>query len=511
MNCKEPSTRDFRSKSDRLENSPAPWKVLLPFSEGPILAVGLRAGELASFARCWKIIHTFKCHQHEVDWAGEQAQDLGYECKFESFNFLNHKAIYTAIGVHSAFLRACDPEVAFSLLKPGGAVAWFPGYRGLPSTVDLGRKSFESAKSYAFLPPNSGNILVPIGDSRMTMAGLNLYVPGKWLNRLALRIAKTVSAAGFPKTLGIKRVVVARKSGSLADGQYLVNWLSRKIGQPVEDVSIYNGWTKTVLQLLDRQGHVIGFAKIANTELGRQGILRETDALRHLETAPTLKNLVPRILSSGDWQRCTFQVQTAPALGPRKFTAKLTRAHLDFLTRLSQTDQREMLLEQWPCWPVIWNWAHDGQFSSPKESEIVRTTVGECADILRNAKIPFHRIHGDFSPWNALMGADGLGVVDWEESEENGLPLFDAINFAVKVAVLLRHTRLSLGQLLLGSSSILAIEDELSFLVSSISLNEARRFSPEQFRALVSLCLIIAAGREYHHDPPRWQRNQPSQ
>jgi hypothetical protein len=464
--------------------------------------VGLCAKDLASFARSWKVIHAYKCRENELDWAAGQAQNLGYECQFKRIDCLDLAATYPAIVVSSAFLRFCEPEVAFSLLKPGGAAAWFPGYGGLPSAVDLDGKGFESVRSYAFLPPSSGKILVPLDDSKLTMAGLNLYVPGKWQNRWALRIAKAVSTVGFLGMLGIQRVVIARKPGCLTGGQYLVDWLSTRIGRSIEDVSIYNGWTKTVLQLLDRQGYVIGFLKIANTKLGRDGILRENNALSRLEREPALRGFVPRVLSTGDWQQCTFQIQTAAESGPQRYAAKLTRKHLDFLIKLSQLDQRDMFLDQWSRWPVIWRWAHEDQFSSPEESKIVRMTVEHCADRLRNTRIPFHRTHGDFAPWNVLMGAEGLRVIDWEDSEESGLPLFDAVSFGVQVTVLLKNKRLSLEQLLRRSPSILAIDDELDFLVSSMSLNKVRGFSHDQLQALIALCVVVAARGEYYRDPP---------
>jgi len=55
-----------------------------------------------------------------------------------------------------------------------------------------------------------------------------------------------------------------------------------------------------------------------------------------------------------------------------------------------------------------------------------------------NGVVPAVRIHGDFAPWNLKRRPDGrLSAIDWEDSEENGLPYVDLLHFRASVTNLL--------------------------------------------------------------------------
>jgi aminoglycoside phosphotransferase (APT) family kinase protein len=127
--------------------------------------------------------------------------------------------------------------------------------------------------------------------------------------------------------------------------------------------------------------------------------------------------------------RYAFQIQANAGFSRSRCNSHLSEAHLKFLALLSQVDRCEMPLEDWPQWAVLWRWAHEGEFASKKEAESVRAAVESCGRRLADRNVPFHRVHGDFSPWHTMLGFNGLKVIDWEESEPHGLPLFDAVHF----------------------------------------------------------------------------------
>ena len=57
------------------------------------------------------------------------------------------------------------------------------------------------------------------------------------------------------------------------------------------------------------------------------------------------------------------------------------------------------------------------------------------------SKIRFYPVisHGDFTPWNVKVAHGQWTVLDWERSEEAGVPGWDWIHFVVQPALLVRH------------------------------------------------------------------------
>ena len=115
---------------------------------------------------------------------------------------------------------------------------------------------------------------------------------------------------------------------------------------------------------------------------------------------------------------------------------------------MNKIDRAEGALEQLPQWAILWRWANEGKFSSSREGGTARAALERCWDKLGNKKILFHRIHGDFTPFHALLAGNKLVVADWEESEPVGLPLYDAIHFIMARDIHLKRSKLSIENLL---------------------------------------------------------------
>ena len=473
----------------------APWKLLLPISSNaPILAIGLKGDNLESLARSWKMVHEYECSDREFEWAKRQAQSLGHNCSFTSLTSLTPaRSTYHAVAISAEFEGVCSPIMALGLLEPGGSLARVRGRDNILYASGQAFKGFESVRTYTLLPTNSGEILLPLSNGKLTRAGLNLYMPGRWQSRLAVRVGKVASGLGFQRLLATRQVFVARKPGRLDEGQYLLDKLGVHIGCPITDATVYAGWKNFTLLLLDNRGLVIGVAKVADTKLGAASLNREMNILRRLAIIPEIQGFVPKILGSGDFDGYSFSIQSDIHSAGTGYATKLTSEHLRFLTALSRIDRCEMTLNQWPRWSEIRRWAYEWEFISVKEAEAVRTAIERCALKLDNARIPFHRFHGDFSPWNVLPGSNGLGVVDWEDSEAMGLPLFDAVHFAIRVMTSLRKKALSLAQPSCVSRLALGIDGELNSLVSSLSLTGSHGMTSDQIEALIALCIIVAA------------------
>jgi hypothetical protein len=496
-----PHAGNYRWHTYRLEERHAPWKVLLPIAaNGPVLAVGLEGNGLAGLARSWKTVFVHRCRENELQWAAEQGKSLGQDYRFESLGKVEAKTPgYSAIAVGANFPGAIDPGVAFRLLEPGGSALWVGSFRSLPSVKELVQSGYQQIRRYAILPPGTGKIIVPLGDGRLTQAGLDLYRPLRWYNQGAVKIGKLIASLPCRGLLGYKQVLLARKPGRLAANAYLLDWLGQRMGCGLEDVSIFTGWTKLVLQLYDSDGRVVGLAKLADIALGQYGIEQESLTLQRLEAVAEFQDIIPRILTVGEWGGHTVQVQTAVDLSDKKYSTEISPAHREFLLALSRLDQSEGSLDKWPHWAEIWRWAHEVRCSSPKEAETLRVAVERCADNLGKGKIEFHRVHGDFTPWQALLGPKGLTVFDWEESEELGLPLMDAVHFVMTRDAVLYHRAPSIAQILNGSPFALDTSDEFTSLVNLLHI-------PADIEKLAIIYELYKTATNFHRAKMIWKQ-----
>jgi hypothetical protein len=370
-------------------------------------------------------------NEKEIEGARSQGASLGQEYHLEKITKTGAESSgYRAIAVQSEHASLCDPQAVFQLLEPGGTAAWVGQQGSVPSKRLLMQQGFQEVRAYAPLRSRSGNIIViPLDENRSTLAGLGLMSPLRRHNRWALKVCRLASSAGAQGLFCRDRLMIARKPGQIDREEYFTEWVGMTLGDEVSNVSVYTGWTKLIIQLLDRQGRIIGFSRIADTPFGRLSIERERAALKSLEHNPEMEGYIPKVIQTGQWRGHTVQTQTAPDVGRRYYAGGLTAFHLAFLKRMSRIERREAPIDRWPHWETLRRFSKEGPFPTAGTAQAVIEALNRSADSLANRDIPFHRIHGDFSPMHALLGSKGLAVIDWEGSEPDGLPLFDAVHF----------------------------------------------------------------------------------
>ena len=169
-----------------------------------------------------------------------------------------------------------------------------------------------------------------------------------------------------------------------------------------------------------------------------------------------MQRFVPKIILQGNWQDHTLAVQTA--VTQKCYSSALNSEHQEFLENLSQMDKCEATLSQWPRWAEILEWTAHGRFGSTKEAAMLRMALEQSAHKLKDKKLYFHRVHGDFAPWHALLGYDGLKVVDWQDSEAMGLPYYDSVHFLLRAISI--NKSLDIGKLLADPLGYLGLNQD---------------------------------------------------
>jgi hypothetical protein len=464
------SILDWRQYS--LDKRHAPWKLLLPIdSEGQILAIGLNGIALASLARSWAKVDAYLCSTTDIEWATEQGQSLEHDYQFERVKDIDaQKRHYAAIAINANLSNHSDCEKILNLLKPGGSAVWIGSSSEVPSPSILFKCGYADVRRYALLPPSSGKILLPIGSHELTKAGLKLYSPAKTFNRMLVQVAGFAATMRLQYLIGARQVVVARKPGALSKGEYFIDWVSQYMNIRVRDICIYSGWERLVVQLIDEQHKVLAIAKLAETIFGQRANQREMNVLRSIEHNFDLQGSVPKIIGTHVWQSHDIQLQNVAEIGVRRFTTKLMLAHMHFLISLGRMGRCEMTLNDWPRWKEICEWAHESSFKPTSEAIRLRDAVADCSERLQNIKIPFHRIHGDFTPWNVLVGSHDICVVDWEESETLGLPYTDLVHYAVACETVKKERKITIEKLLSNNLSSLKIDTQMQILQKALAI-----------------------------------------
>ena len=182
---------------------------------------------------------------------------------------------------------------------------------------------------------------------------------------------------------------------------------------------------KPVLQLHDRRGRTVAFAKVAWNPLTSDLLQRERAALEHLASVPHDGFAAPAILGSGSFGAGEWLALSPLGVARRQpptpaSTLELARAieatgHMATL-EASRTVFVERLRADAAGLP----------HSAPAVERLIDAHGG--------TEMPVGGSHGDFVPWNVLTGAPHPAVWDWERYRTEAPVGFDRMHRATQVA-----------------------------------------------------------------------------
>lgn len=284
---------------------------------------------------------------------------------------------------------------------------------------------------YAALPSaQRPAFLVPLGPRRVTTAAL------RGLPRLS----------SLPTTVRGAVAAIAGQSGALrlwphqvtvedpgASGS-LLQHLSTSLRLPLTASARFGpprANRKPVLELLDRRGRTIAFAKVGWNELTARLVRQEAEALRMLE-ARHLHHLVsPRVLANGTWDGLEYlllsPVDTVASGDPGVRTRRAA------MLELARTfEGRAVALSESPYWSRLLSSLQSLRGAGGARLWGFAERVDAAADRIRIIPSAWH---GDWTPWNMTTQGDTAVVWDWERFECDVPIGFDALHFTFHHAV----------------------------------------------------------------------------
>jgi hypothetical protein len=167
---------------------------------------------------------------------------------------------------------------------------------------------------------------------------------------------------------------------------------------------------KPVVQVFDRSGRTVAYAKIGWNDLTRRLVRHEYDVLRSLRVTSPL--VVPEPLGLiGDDDVVALVLSPLKLWHFRPRDADLPTAAMMRALIATNGDERRMQLSDSDYWRDLRSMASDDRIA---RRTLLERAVDEVERVLADQTIVFGGAHGDFAPWNVLRHRGRMTVWDWE-------------------------------------------------------------------------------------------------
>jgi hypothetical protein len=296
---------------------------------------------------------------------------------------------------------------------------------------DLERIGFRSTLDFSVLPSlDQARWFIPSMPPQIAARGLDLYVPYRFGPRVKKQAASMLARVGLLDRVGDRLVLGRRAESALERG------IDRATGGAAAYLALSTGSAqaqrKPTLQVMGRDGHVIGYAKLARSAESREALGREASWLRALAERPGLRGAIPRLIATFETEDAVANIQTP---GPRRAgPTTFGQPHHAFLRALVAETRRRMPFHQTAGWR-LWLATFEGVDAQLSQSwrDRLHAALGRLGSILGDRELTVATAHRDFRPRNHRLTDDGrLFVFDWEMARPEMVPLYDVMHFEVE-------------------------------------------------------------------------------
>ena len=318
----------------------------------------------------------------------------------------------------------------------------------------------------------SPRLLVPLVPKRAAGNALRRFSTATPLREAAFRVLVSKAVALKPTRILRDQISIESRGTGLADH------VSEALGDQVTlSLGIGNARVnrKPVLQVFDRRGNTVAFAKIGDSDLGRQDVTAEGRALRELGARQWSRLRIPQFISETDWRGMRVLLMSALEVPPLQRPRERWEPPLAAMSELSDAFSAGSVCLDESSWID-----RQRQLGSRVRDESVRRRFARCVDFVCRWSgqdlLPFSCWHGDWTAWNMGRARGKILLWDWERFETAVPSGLDPLHYHVN-SVTVR-----------SGSSIDAFRRGVA-----LSLGGAPRpGSPEHLRACLYLIAVIA-------------------
>lgn len=286
------------------------------------------------------------------------------------------------------------------------------------------------ARAFVVVPnARAPRLLVPAGSAAAAAGAMHRFSTALAPREVASRLmAGSVLRAGGARLMPHRIEVVGGDSTSIA--QYLGDVLG------TDDVLVSLGIgneranRKPVLQVFDRRGRTLAFAKVADAAHVEQHLESEIRSLTTLSGHRIPRSIeVPRLLHAGRWNGKLVLVLTALATAPLQRPGQWSvpqQAMHDFAAAFDDGEQR---LVDAP----VWSWLREAErgLESVELRQRLGTALDRLGELASQEPLRIGAWHGDWTPWNMSRRGKRIRLWDWERFQ-TGVPVgLDERHYAV--------------------------------------------------------------------------------
>lgn len=190
--------------------------------------------------------------------------------------------------------------------------------------------------------------------------------------------------------------------------------------QPVIYIGTPGTQQKAIATLVEAGScKAVAVLKTALEEGARNSLMREANMLEVLEQLGV--DNIPKLIAIDEGNRRTWQTVLAGCLSDRQ----LTERHIGWLLRLPKSNKVTTFDKQKVILTELAKQAGTGL-----SAEQLKNLNKGIEKLEGTKEIPLLLVHGDFTPWNIKQQPNGrLAVIDWEDADLEGLPLWDLCHF----------------------------------------------------------------------------------
>lgn len=176
-------------------------------------------------------------------------------------------------------------------------------------------------------------------------------------------------------------------------------------------------------------GRLAAVAKVASAAQARRRLEDERRMLEGLAASDTLGRATPRVLGwSGD-------ALVTEALHGELAPTALTPSLRKWLLACRTPEVRHVAATA-----VVRRVVEDARRLAPAHP-LLQAAAHAALDVTGTHAVPSSVVHGDFVPWNVLLGVHGPLVYDWERGSWDGLAGWDEVYWQLKVGVVMHGWR----------------------------------------------------------------------
>lgn len=315
----------------------------------------------------------------------------------------------------------------------------------LSSTAFLGQifEDFPESKpqieTLAIIPSiKNPRWLIPLKNKELIISSLALYQPSLLRAKLLKKMTVLAAKGGLSNLAMKNRAYLQRNDEAIRkifkrDDLYYAFFLGTE-----------GCHRKVTIQVMDKEGIILGYIKVADNENIDRLLENEAKILRDLLRLEIVNGLFPKVIYQGELKGTNVLILDTLKTAKSTFSSKLSEKHIEFLAEIFQKSMVR-------C--NFWESAFVRILRQRlKIIEAERQEIGRLIDVYRkaldyvkkeieNKEIPFGLCHRDFTPWNTFFHNDKLYVFDWEYAEREYPPMLDIFHYIVQDGIMVRHLK----------------------------------------------------------------------